>query len=1013
MRIVFLCLGMPFNGDTIKNRSLGGSESAAYYQCRELAARGHEVCLFTNIRPEEAGIYDGVTYLDAGEINQQSPLGNKFEWYARNTDHDVLIIQRAPHAFHGQFASRINILQMHDLAHYRNQAIVNFGMWNTNAITCVSEWHKKQVVEVYGVNPDFVHVVRNGVDSELYRLKIEGTNTDWDKAVSSANGFKLLYQSRPERGLENLVREGGIMDQLRDTNAHLFVCAYDNTVQEMVPYYQKLAQDIARLPNVTQLGALTKAQLAQVQMRCDLLVYPTSFKEVSCISVMEACHAALPVLTTDSGALKETLQDAGALTTLLHDGKPDIQYFANAIRSFAIHGTAALREAQFAAAHRMTWVKAVDQLENVIRDCFVKARPSVGAVARHAIEHSDIELAYRSLLEGVIEDGIRAKTQDEIIDLYAFAQSPEAYSAHYAKHQTAYYNDFEDKVIGEDITGSTRYRGVGMFFYKESMRRNGQRLRVLDYGCAHGHYLVPLSKDFPNCDFVGVDVSVRAIGACFKWIQREGIKAELHVGDESILTDLNKLCPYVRTDEVLSTKDDGEPIYAVKRKLFDVIYAGEVVEHVPDYHALLEKFRNLLAPGGILIITTPTGRWEWTGTESFRTAREHLKHFDRADIRKICGENEFEIASAPAGNDKTGKPLGSFVWMVRPHTVFNRVDYSEKLSQITPRQTVSACIIVKNGEKTIRKCIESLIDWVDEVVVGVDPDTSDRTALIVKNLEVDYPHKAITIFKGKRALVDGFDAARNATVEKACGDWILWIDADEELQQPWNLWKYLRHSQIDGFAFPQVHYSCDPPTVLTTDFPCRVFRNNGKIKFYGMVHEHPETEPGKAVPFGVVRHDVQFLHCGYVDEETRRKRFMRNLPLLYKDVEKYPDRSLNRFLMLRDIAQMLMFEHEQTGGNILQHHPAQAEHGIKLWQEILEKDHLRLAIDSLKYYSHCCAVLGKGFEASFEFKAKPDGCPNMAVNTKVEGRFFSREHFKKLLDKIHQESTANYESEYF
>jgi glycosyltransferase involved in cell wall biosynthesis/SAM-dependent methyltransferase len=999
MRIVFLCLGMPFNGETVKTKSLGGSESAAYYQCKELAARGHEVTMFTNCTEE--GEFDGVKYFHAGTINEQQPLGQRFEYYARNTDHDVLIIQRIPHAFHNQFSSRINILQMHDLALYRQGALVNHGMWNVDVVTAVSEFHKEQMIKVYGFDPRFVKIVRNGVDADLYKQQ---NNLD----VSLSEGFNLIYSSRPERGLENLVREGGIMDQLRDTNAHLYVCAYANTVPQMAQYYAKLEEDIKKLPNVTQLGSLNKSELAQLQMRCDLMVYPTEFEEVSCISVMEAMHAGLPVLTNPVGALPETLLGAGAHLMDMKDidgrGFTDIDAWVSEIKILMTSSGRLLKmqEQQRQLAIHRTWVGAVDKLEHVIDGALKARKGSPTALARHAIEHSDIELASEALKQSKEINLIEAKTTREIGELYAFTTSQENYSAHYAKHQSAYYDSFEDRVIGEDITGSNRYRGVGMFFYKFSQANPGRKLRVLDYGCAHGHYLVPLSKDFGNCDFVGVDVSARAIGACGKWLQKEGISAELIIGNEDIFDDMNMLCPYVKNEE------------GTRRKLFDIIYAGEVLEHVPDYSKLLENFRKVLAPGGCIIITTPTGRWEWTGTASFRTAREHLCHFDRADIREICAENDYEIAAAPAGADKTGKPLGSFVWCVWPTKAFGKVDYTKKLENLSPRQTISACLIVKNGEKTIRKCIDSLIDWVDEIVIAVDPDTTDRTGEVLNNLKADNPYKAIAFFEGVSAMKDGFDAARNFCIQHANGDWILWIDADEELQQGWNLWKYLKNSQVQGFGFPQVHYSCNPPTVLTTDYPCRVFRNNVGLKFFGVVHEHPESSPGKSIPFAQIRTDVQFLHTGYVDEETRRARFVRNLPLLYRDLEKNPNRTLNKFLFLRDIAQELMFESEQTGGAVLQGHAERAMHGVRIWEEILSSgENIRMVVDSVKYYSHCCAVLGKGFEASFTYQAKPDGAQTMAANLQVEGRFYSREHFKKLLDKLHEESTKHYESKYF
>lgn len=146
MEYVICALGMPFNGETIAKQSLGGSESAAYYLGRELAARGHRVTMFTTC--EQGGTWDGVNYVPAGPINQHTPLGQHFEFYARNTPHDVLIMQRHPSAFDRVFASKVNIWQTHDLALHRTSGPIGAMMWNVDAVTCVSEWHKAQLREV-------------------------------------------------------------------------------------------------------------------------------------------------------------------------------------------------------------------------------------------------------------------------------------------------------------------------------------------------------------------------------------------------------------------------------------------------------------------------------------------------------------------------------------------------------------------------------------------------------------------------------------------------------------------------------------------------------------------------------------------------------------------------------------------------------------------------------------------------------------------------------------------------
>lgn len=1014
MDVVIHSLGMPFNGETIEKRSLGGSESAAYYQARELARRGHRVTVFTT--SQEEGHFEGVNYCWAGEPKESAPLGERFEYYARNTPHDVLIIQRHPHAFHQPFASKVNLWQLHDLALHRTAGMANHGMWQTDFVTCVSEWHKKQVCEVYGFDPEFVRVVPNGVDPELY---VDGIRHDMDIHLHEAKQkipegkFVLLYQSRPERGLEHLVRPGGIMDRLRDTSAHLLVCSYDNTTPQMVHFYGLLHRWAEALPNVTLLGALTKAQLAALQKSCDLLVYPSNgFEEVSCITAMEAMHAGLPMLASDAGALRETCDPTGAWLLPPASDKADEDSFVKTITRIASNDIGGWHEAakreQRTAAKTRTWSAAVDRLEAVIGEAMEKRRGTSAASLRHCVEHSDIQ--FLESING--NDAIINKTIDEVAELYAFGDSPAAYKAHYDKHQSTYYDDFEDQVVGEDVTRTTRFQGVSSLIVNEAQ---GKQLRIMDYGCAHGHYLMPLAQALPDCRFVGVDVSARAISAALKWATRDSIhNIELRLGGQEVFESIETLCPLVYDES--SYQMDGTTGQAIAkrshRQLFDVILAGEVVEHVPDWLALLENFRSVLKPGGLLVITTPVGRWEWTGTEAFRQAREHLHHFERHDIEELCGRNPVQILYAPASHDKTGRVLGSWVWGVRPTEPFQMYDVERKRAQLAPRETVSACLIVRDGERTLRKCVDSFVDWVDEIVIAVDPKTKDRTFDVIDQIREDYRWKPITLVPGLSALDDGFDAARNRTVDAAAGDWIMWIDADEEIQQPWNLWKYLRPSQHKAFGFPQIHYSTNPPGVLTTDFPCRLFRNRAGIQFYGLVHEHPEIEPGKAIPRSAIRHDVQFLHNGYVDEETRRKRYQRNLPLLHRDLAKYPGRGLNRFLWLRDIAQGLMFEHEQTQGQVIEGQQERAREAVALWEQIVEKDPIRMAIDSLKYYSHCVETLGGGFQAELSYKVGTQTAPDLACNMQFNGRFASVKHYELLMNKIHQEATRHYESKY-
>ncbi len=1013
--------GMPFDGDTVAQRSLGGSESAAYYLALELARRGHRVFCWTSIDKESES--HGVKWLPVGPVNQNTPLGEKFDFYSTHTPVDVLIMQRQVHAFHKRWNAKVCIWQLHDLALYRSAAHMLNGMWQIDAVTTVSEWHSKQIQSVWNVPEPVISVVRNGVDPSLYAhfekpcITIRGDSTEVlpnpidgsvMQVVLPSKNFLLLYQSRPERGLEHLVRPGGIMDRVRELPVHLVICGYDNTMPAVAQLYEKLMAQAAELPNVSIIGALTKTQLAELQRKCDLMVYPTEFAEVSCISAMEAMHAGLPMLTSDHAALSETCRDTGTILIPLKDGKADEDEFVTQLHDlFAdAHGypevLQELRQQQLAAARTRTWQDAGDQLLGVIDECFARKVKQPAAVLRTAIERSDIAFAKWYIDKGIVNDGtkrdeIESAAYSEIKRLFAFAESQDAYAAHYAKHQGVYYDDHEAQVIGEDVTSTTRFRAVREYFLQHlvKMQRDAPpkspvTANVLDYGCAHGHYTMPLAKMCPKITFTGFDVSARAVAAATKWAERDQVW-----NTEFLQADQSKL------DEV--------------KGQFDIIIAGEVLEHVIDPWGLLEQFRLALKPGGCLIITTPQGRWEHSGTEAFRTGREHMFHFERADIEDICRRHTREIAYAPASHDRSGEALGSWVWAVWPgETPFAKPDYERKLRLYAPRETISLCMIVKDAEKTLRKCVESVVDWVDEIVICVDPLTSDRSLDICRGLATDYPNRPFIFgLAEKSATRDGFDEARNESIAKASGDWILWADADEECHQPWNLHKLARHSMHNGYGFGQVHYSVGPEQVLTTDFPCRFFRNRQGIRFYGLVHEHPENRMGEAVTHSLVRPEVKFLHCGYMDEETRRKRYQRNLPLLMRDRQKYPNRELNKFLYLRDIAQGLMFEQEQLGGGVAPHHIPRAQEGIKLMEDLVSTTkHLRMLSDAMPYYTHCVVTSGGGFESEITVKTANPQAPALAVNLSLKGAFHSREFYMKLANRFLEEPTKHYADPY-
>lgn len=83
--------------------------------------------------------------------------------------------------------------------------------------------------------------------------------------------------------------------------------------------------------------------------------------------------------------------------------------------------------------------------------------------------------------------------------------------------------------------------------------------------------------------------------------------------------------------------------------------------------------------------------------------------------------------------------------------------------------TISLCMIVKNEEETLGKCLQSVKDIVDEIII-VDTGSTDRTKEVAKGFTDN-----IYDFE----WIDDFSAARNFAYSKSQMEYIMWLDADD------------------------------------------------------------------------------------------------------------------------------------------------------------------------------------------------------------------------------------------
>ncbi|WP_169084792.1 glycosyltransferase [Paenibacillus sp. PL91] len=162
--------------------------------------------------------------------------------------------------------------------------------------------------------------------------------------------------------------------------------------------------------------------------------------------------------------------------------------------------------------------------------------------------------------------------------------------------------------------------------------------------------------------------------------------------------------------------------------------------------------------------------------------------------------------------------------------------------------TISLCMIVKNEEEVLARCLNSVKGLVDEIII-VDTGSTDRTREIAANYTNQIFH-----FE----WIDDFSAARNFSFLHAAGDYILWLDADDLLQEKdQEKFKALKLSldpAVDSVCM-DYYVAFDPlgqPTVVSKRN--RLVKRSRQFQWHDPVHEQ------LAVSGKVILSDIAVSH---------------------------------------------------------------------------------------------------------------------------------------------------------
>ena len=987
--IVMVAAGMQMTGGMLEEgRSLGGSETAGIQAARALANLGHHVTVFCNT--ERAHRDHDVLFQPVGWVHHpQGSFPKGFIDYVRSTPIDVCIVQRMPAFFGFGIETKVNLLWQHDFATKAGPSNFHGQLWNIDRILVLSEFMKKQYQQVHG-GPDRLYFkTRNGVDLEMIDSIPE----------QQRDRFRLTYTARPERGLDILLQRVFPEILKREPRAQLYLSRYSDPA--VLPLYQEMDALIKSFGDrVVFMGNLGKKSLYEHYKKSRLWLYPSQFEDTSNIACQEFGACGGVFIGPWRAALPETC--GGAHVLIRDDGSPGrpedppepgfkgvSDAFCQAVADKAVelmHDDAQWERLSMAARKRAedwNWGPVAKEWTELCHDLIAKRSADQVRLTKHFLVHCDV-VAAQKLAERTDDKRVRLSTRIYIDKFVPFMNAPEGPERHEA------INEFYEQRSGGDranwrtgFFAEQEPRLKALLMWMEPKVKAGEIKTALDFGCAHGGYARVISNMFPEVKVVGVDNSPSLIRCA----------NEMKAGK---LDDGSPACKYPENlFFALADEDEAIPILKGHESAgqFDFVFAMEVLEHLPNSEEVAQKLERHCRPNGHMLFTVPTGRRDRDDLVTKGVPPVHVRSFDLHDIRDMFDHRKgCQIVSFT--DLKELEYDRSFAgWLMvtyqKDDKEVGRVDWDRKLFLQGPRETLAVCMITHNSDQVLRRCLSSVRDIADQLIIVDNGPSTDRTIETALEFGAQvragtsphfcYSHMAIHPWDQIQPGVcepAGFETPRNESIDGVWCDHICWIDSDEFFTQPAAVLKYLRPNIYYGYAVNQHHLSVDAGK-LKIDLPVRIFRNHQGIKFFGKVHEHAEIGPNRGMGNDcMAMPDLHISHDGYVDESVRRKRFQRNLKLLECDRITYPTRLLGTFLYdVRDRLHMARYAIEQAGGRVSDEARRHCELVIESYRKnFMGAGHMAvLAIDGLQYYSEALAILGLGAEFCVAVDAKRAG----------------------------------------
>lgn len=291
MKFALFDSGWDYTLDTPYISPLGGTQSAICYFLEEMKNNKHDVYLFNKISEEKE--IRGVKHIPATQYLNYIKTNN--------INFDFIIVSCLPHDL---FQIKItlnnpNIVYClwtgHDIDQQASQILKDTKAKDMiDLFIFVSDWQRKRYIETYSINFGKTLIMLNGIGKPFDKY----LNLPINKLKKS-----MTYCSIPWRGLELLKP---IYQEIKNKHTDASLQIYSG----MNIYNQKENNnydDFKTLPNVSHTFGIGQEELANKLYNIEFLTYPNIFQETSCITVLQAMACGCLIVTSNLGALKETM----------------------------------------------------------------------------------------------------------------------------------------------------------------------------------------------------------------------------------------------------------------------------------------------------------------------------------------------------------------------------------------------------------------------------------------------------------------------------------------------------------------------------------------------------------------------------------------------------------------------------------------------------------------------------------------------------------------------------------